>query len=95
MKGLTISDNVLQKLAEKHGVTPREVEQCFENCDGAHLEDLRERHLTNPITRWFVAETNHGRKLKILFINRNGRVILKSAFPADAKAIEIYNDNAY
>ncbi|WP_338544924.1 ADP-ribosyl-(dinitrogen reductase) hydrolase [Pseudomonas benzopyrenica] len=95
MKGLIISRKVLEKLAVKHGVTPREVEQCFDNCDGEHLEDRRERHRTNPITRWFVAETNQGRKLKILFIFRNGKVYLKSAYLADEKAIEIYNDNAY
>lgn len=95
MKGLIISSKVLEKLADKHGVTTKEVEQCFVNRDGENLDDDREPHRTNPPTKWFVAETNHGRKLKVIFIVRNGRVYLKSAYDANAKAIAIYEEKAY
>ena len=40
MVNLRISDAVLQKLRDKHNVTRREVEQCFENKCGLYLEDL-------------------------------------------------------
>lgn len=95
MNGLIISPSVLEKLKDKHGVIPREVEQCFENCDGEHLEDPREEHLTDPPTKWFVAETNQGRRLKVIFINRNGTIFLKSAYEANATAIELYESLAY
>ncbi|MFU3256942.1 ADP-ribosyl-(dinitrogen reductase) hydrolase, partial [Pseudomonas aeruginosa] len=62
MENLIISDAIERKLQEKHGgVSRREIEQCFENCEGEHLIDLREDHKTDPVTKWFVAETNAGR----------------------------------
>lgn len=50
MKNLIISDGVAEKLKEKHGVSEREVEQCFENKMFSSLTDTREEHKTDPVT---------------------------------------------
>lgn len=50
MKGLIISPTICTKLKEKHQVTPKEITQCFENCDGEYLKDTREKHKTEPPT---------------------------------------------
>jgi hypothetical protein len=40
---------------------------------------------------WFVAETDYGRKLKIVFIQRSdGRIDIKTAYEANPTEIEIY-----
>lgn len=61
MKNLIVSAGVLEKLRDKHGVTVREVEQCFDNKCGLYLEDDREDNRTDPATLAFVASTNQGR----------------------------------
>lgn len=74
---LKCSSAVKQKLADKHGVSLEEVQQCFANREGGLLEDTREAHKTDPPTQWFIAETDYGRRLKIVFILKNGDILLK------------------
>ena len=59
---------MLEKLQLKHQVSLEEVKQCFLNRDGGLLEDEREDHKTTPLTEWFIAETDQGRKLKVCFV---------------------------
>jgi uncharacterized DUF497 family protein len=94
MQNLRISQGVTDKLRDKHGVTRREVEQCFENKCGLYLEDDREDHKSDPPTLWFVAPTSKGRLLKIIFIYRDGQVQLRSAYEADHAAQSLYNNKA-
>ena len=91
MRNLVISEQIKAKLRDRHTVTRNEVEQCFANKCGTYLEDTREDHQSDPPTLWFVAPTNRGRLLKVIFIYRNGKVFLRSAFEADQKAIRIYD----
>lgn len=85
MRTLFIASAILEKLSEKHGVTRREVEQCFENRVGNYLLDDREEHRTDPPTLWFVAPTNQDRLLKVMFIFADGNIHIKSAYdPSDA-----------
>lgn len=49
---LKCSSAVKQKLAQKHGVSLEEVQQCFANREGNLLEDIREEHKTDPPTQW-------------------------------------------
>jgi len=84
------SNKVLEKLAQKHGVNKDEVEQCFANRTGEYLEDDREEHQTDPATQWFVAETNYGRLLKIIFIAKNNSLYIRSAYPPSDEVIRIY-----
>lgn len=91
MQGLIISTAVKAKLAEKHGgISEREIEQCFENCEGEHLLDVREEHRTDPPTKWFIAQTNANRTLKVVFIFKEGAVHLKTAYEPNAEELRIY-----
>lgn len=94
MNNLRISAATLQKLTQKHNVTQREVEQCFENKCGLFLEDDREDHKSDPPTLWFIAPTSRGRLLKIIFIYRDGQVHLRSAYEADDAAQRLYDAKA-
>lgn len=87
---IRISPDILEKLHKKHGVTEKEVEQCFANRDGKLLRDTREEHRTDPPTEWFIAETNKGRELKIVFIRRGADVSIKSAYEPSAAAKAVY-----
>ena len=90
MLKLIVSSGVLLKLRDKHGVTVREIEQCFENKCGVFLEDDREDHQTDPPTLWFLAPTNRDRLLKIVFIFFDENVHIKSAFAPNAVEVAIY-----
>lgn len=90
MKNLRISDAILAKLHNKHGVTYREVVQCFENKCGLLLTDDREEHRSDPPTMWFVAPTNSGRMLKVIFIFKDGQVFLRSAYDANEAVQRLY-----
>ncbi len=92
MDNLYISSEVLRKLHDKHQVSRQEVEQCFMNREGRLLTDDRPQNRTSPPTLWFVAETNRGRQLKIIFVtNGQGGYNLKSAFEPNADEIRIYS----
>lgn len=89
---LIISPKVQEKLAKKiPPVTEAEVRECFWNRTGKTLIDDREEHQTQPPTRWFIAETAAGRRLKIVFIRtKGGDHILKSAYDHDETEELIY-----
>ena len=91
MHNLKISPDILRKLFLKHSVTRQEVEQCFVNRAGRLLMDAREKHKTNPPTLWFIALTNQSRMLKIVYIQIDHTIHLKSAFSPNATEIEIYS----
>ena len=55
-----------------------------------YLIDTREDHATDPPTLWFVGETHRGRKLKIIFVLRDGNIYIKSAYEANEAAKRIY-----
>ncbi|MDI9239865.1 DUF4258 domain-containing protein [Lysobacter sp. LF1] len=89
---LIITEDVRKKIADdKHGnLTPEEVEQCFLNHDGRLCTDDREEHRTDPPTQWFVAETNHRRRLKIVFVRKGSNIHLKTAYPATDTINRLY-----
>ena len=89
---LTISLQVLAKLASKTPpVSREEVEQCFANRCGVTLIDDRAEHASDPPTRWFIAETDFGRKLKIAFVPRGQDIHIRTAYDANRKWIGIYD----
>lgn len=88
---LRISDGVRNKLASKHGVSEDEIVQCFANRSGQFLEDTREAHRSDPPTEWFIAETDFGRELKVVFVNPGkGDIFIKSAFEPNQRERRIY-----
>ena len=90
MKNLKISDAVSKKIKDKHQVDRREVEQCFVNRIGKLLEDKRAQHKTNPPTLWFLAKTNKGRVLKIVYIQTGMVIDLRSAFEPNAAELALF-----
>ncbi|ACK45315.1 hypothetical protein TUM4637_09270 [Shewanella hafniensis] len=87
-----ISRAVRQKLHEKHQVSDKEIFECFFNRTHSFLTDTREDHLTDPITKWFISETDLGRQLKVCFIERGVESIeIKTAYePSTTNAINVY-----
>lgn len=95
MDRMIISEAIQRKLNERHGgITRREIEQCFENCEGEHLIDDREKNRTNPPTKWFIALTNQNRLLKVVFVFEDGKIFLKTAYEPSAIEISIYKQKA-
>lgn len=89
---LQISASVQAKLAAKVPPVKRdEILQCFANREGKFLLDTREEHESDPPTRWFIAETNFGRKLKIAFIARGTVVTIRTAYDPNADELRIYS----
>lgn len=92
MRYFVISPTIDKKLDVKHDVDIKEIDECFDNKCGINLIDDREEHRTDPPTLWFVAETNSGRLLKIIYVYRDRKYYIKSAYEPNAKEIRIYED---
>lgn len=90
---IRISEEVLKKITARN-ITRTEVEQCFMNVEYGYCEDARAQHLTNPLTKWFVADTDRGRRLKIMFVPEKGGIDLKSAYEATEDVYRIYRKYA-
>ena len=88
---IKISPKVREKLTNKHRVNEDEIAQCFANRTHSYVIDIRAEHRTNPITRWFISETDVGRKLKIAFIPMQEDVHIRTAYPPNAEEIAIYS----
>lgn len=81
----------MAKLAGKQPpVSKEEIEQCFVNRTGGYLTDDREEHASDPPTRWFIAETYFGRKLKVVFIQKGEDTIIRTAYDPNAEERRIY-----
>ncbi|MEH6578595.1 MAG: hypothetical protein V7731_16155 [Amphritea sp.] len=94
--GLVISSKVQQKLTQKHGgISEDEISQCFANMEKGFLVDDREKNKSTPPTRWFIAETDYGRRLKVVFIYPiNGNTVIKTAYEPNDTEIQIYQNKA-
>lgn len=95
---LIISPKIRDKIAGvDHGsVTEREVKECFMAWDGSYCEDPREEHQTQSgiRTRWFVGESHVGRCLKIMYVEDDENVYLKSAYLATSEVQRIFANRA-
>lgn len=93
---LIITPSIEAKIGrDDHGqVTVKEVLECFENHCGGYCIDAREQHRTHPPTLWFVAETHHRRRLKIIFVRDGDNLYLKSAYPANDEVARIFSKYA-
>jgi hypothetical protein len=88
---IVLAPRIIEKLRTKHNVSEAEVREAVSNICGQLLIDTREEHATDPPTLWFVAETNAGRLLKVIFIHKEGNNVVKSAYDASEKIQAIYN----
>jgi len=89
MPRIIVSSSIRAKLASKHHVGEPEVHQCFANRTGSLLLDNREKHRTDPPTRWFIAPTNRGRLLKVCYVP-DGNYFLRTCFEPDETELAIY-----
>ncbi|MDQ2139601.1 ADP-ribosyl-(dinitrogen reductase) hydrolase [Alcaligenaceae bacterium B3P038] len=89
---LLISQSVRIKLANKQPpVSEEDIRQCFANKNGKTLLDTREKNVSTPPTRWFIAETDLGLRLKVCYIpNAPDGVIIRSAYAPNADESRIY-----
>ena len=95
MKNLLISEDVLKKLSEKTPpVSRNEVEHCFSNRVKGLLIDSRANNQTTPPTLWFLAPTNKGRILKIVYIQREQIIHLRTAYDPNPEEERIYQQYA-
>lgn len=92
-----LSPFVRNKLAQPdHNVTELEIKECFANRERTFAKDTRPEHQTPIPTQWFVAETNFGRRLKIVFIyDPQSKIVdIKSAYPATDEVTRIYTKHS-
>ena len=85
-----VSTAIASKLHKKHHVSINEVEQCFLNRAGNLLYDTRAKTKTIPPTLWFIALKNKNRKLKIVYIQKEFQLILKTAYEPNEIELNIY-----
>ena len=57
---------------------------------GIELEDLREQHQSNPATLWFVAKTQTGLVLKVVYVPYMPTSVLRTAYDANNTEINIF-----
>lgn len=89
---LIMSQKIRNKLSGKTPpVSEQDILQCFANRDGCFLIDTRADNRTDPPTRWFIAETDYGRWLKVCFVLMpNGEIHLKTAYCPNSDEVRIY-----
>ena len=85
-----MSDNVRAKLQAKHGVTPKDVHECFMNRTGEVLEDTSEDHKSDPPTLFFIAPNNHGRLLAVYYVERASGIAIRTCFEPGPERIARY-----
>jgi hypothetical protein len=90
-----ISAKTAGKLRKKHVVYEHEVIECFENRVKPALEDDRDEHRTRPPTKWFIAETDAERRLKVVFIQiAPSRIVIRTAYEPNDIEEKIYERKA-
>ena len=89
--GLFISAKVQQKIATRN-ITRDEIEQCFLNHHERYLIDEREDHRSDPPALWFVGATDSGRRLKVVFIDSDSEISLRTAYAPSRQEEKVYFD---
>ena len=89
MKNLKVSEAVKTKLPEKHQVTLREVEHCFENIEGRLLYDDRVWTKTHPPHLGSLRQPTQTVCSKSC-IQIGNQVVLKTADEPNAQELAIY-----
>ncbi|MGY5797064.1 hypothetical protein [Rheinheimera faecalis] len=91
---IKVSPRVRDKIENKHGLTIAEVHEAISGRLGKFLKDQREEHKSDPPTLWFIGSTDFGKAVKVAFIFKDGHMIIRTAYIANAKELEIYNNYA-
>lgn len=91
---IKVSAKVADKIYTKHGLTMDEVKEAISGRLGNFLEDMREEHKTDPPTQWFLGYTDFGKLVKVVFIYKDGNIVIRTAYQANSHEIAIYNKHA-
>ena len=92
---MVLSMKIKEKLQGKSpAISKSDIEECFANRCGTYLMDLREDHLSDPPTLWFVAENDRGAKIKVVFIQKGIDIYIRTAYVANPVELEIYARHA-
>jgi len=87
-KPFRFSPSVAEKLLQKHNIVPKEVMECFLNREGPTFTDIRLNPQTDPPTMWFVAATDRGRSLKVVYMEFEDAFVIKTAYePRDGSDV--------
>ena len=87
---IEIHPNIVSKLQDKHNVTIEEVYECFGNVSRGFVKDTREERESDKDTYFFIAETDKGRLLQVIFLWLEQTIIIKSAYEPSDSAIRAY-----
>jgi hypothetical protein len=90
MLKLIIAEPITKKLADKHNVTRKEIEQCFLNRELPVLIDDLEDHRTDLPSLFFISHTNAGWCLKVVYIQKWPSVIIKTCFEPTEAMMAVY-----
>ncbi len=85
---LFVSPGTKKKLRNEYNITTEEVKECFLNREKGFLIDINKKY-GYPIFR-FIAETNRGRRLKVIFILASGIYKLKVVRPVEKREKNTY-----
>lgn len=91
---LIVSSKITAKLAAKHNVTVDEVKEALADRPDYALIDDREEHASDPPTEWFIAYTCAGRRLKVVYVYRNGDFYLRTADLPNQQEIDLFESQA-
>src|SRR4051812_4188315 len=82
---------VKEKLAMRN-ISFEEVEEAAFNASPPYAIENRMGHLTDPLSRWFIAPTVEGRLLKVVFIPYVEKriVVVKTAYEPDENEVTYY-----
>lgn len=89
-KPVRISKAVSEKLRTKHNVSHAEVFEAFLNQYGPSFRDTREKHDTDPPSYWFMSMTDRNRPLKVVYVERDDAISIKTAFEPTDTSPAIY-----
>jgi hypothetical protein len=81
-----------KKVKENYGISFKEIKECFLNREKGFLIDERGKY--DYPSLGFVAKTDRGWKLKIIFVYNNGVYEVKAAYPAKEIEEKIYDNKA-
>lgn len=91
LKRIGIDESIQKKIEDRHKVSMTEMCEAFLNrANVSPLLDSRAANATNPPTVWFIARTNSGRLLKVVYVKSGSDFIIKTTYPPNQAEIDIW-----
>lgn len=83
---------ILDKLKNKHGVSADDVEQALLNRTGSLAKEVRPQNQGDEERFWFIATTDKGRELKVVFFidADEGALVIITAYEPNDDEVNLY-----